>query len=40
MKRIIKACLEQTIKFEMNEEYRKYIADLDKKKTKYKIQYM
>ena len=37
LKRIMKACLEQTIKFEMNEEYRKYIAELDKKKTKYKI---
>lgn len=37
MKRILKACLQQTIKFEMYEEYTKYLADLDKKKIKYRI---
>lgn len=37
MKRILTACLEQTIKFELYEEYTKYIADLEKKNTKYKV---
>lgn len=37
MKRIIDACLEQTIKFEPKEDYEKYKKDLERKNTKYRI---
>ena len=37
VKRILKACLEQTIKFEVYEEYTKYVTDLEKRNTQYKI---
>ncbi len=37
MKRILEACLEQTIKFEPKEDYEKYKKDLERKSTKYTI---
>lgn len=37
MKRILEACLEQTIKFEPKENYEKYKKDLERKSTKYTI---
>ncbi|MCI7767631.1 MAG: hypothetical protein MSJ26_06605 [Oscillospiraceae bacterium] len=37
MKRIITACLEQTIKFEAEEELDAYKAQLDRKSIKYRI---
>ena len=37
MKRILVACLEQTIKFEPKEDYEKYKKDLERKSTKYTI---
>lgn len=37
MKRILEACLEQTIKFEPKEDYEKYKKDLERKSTKYII---
>ena len=37
MKRIIKACLEQTIKFEPKAEYESYKKDLARKNTRYLI---
>ena len=37
MKRILEACLEQTIKFEPKEDYEKYKKDLERKSIKYTI---
>ena len=37
MKRILEACLEQTIKFAPTEDYEKYKKDLERKSTKYTI---
>ena len=37
MKRILEACLEQTIKFEPKEDYEKDKKDLERKSTKYTI---
>lgn len=37
MKRILEACLEQTIKFEPKEDYEKYKKNLERKSTKYTI---
>lgn len=37
MKRIISAYLEQTLKFETEENYQAYIHGLERKQTKFKI---
>ena len=37
MKRIICACLEQTLKFVTEEDYQTFIKTLDRKRVKYKI---
>lgn len=37
MKRIISACLEQTNRFESEEEYSAFISSMNRKQIKYKI---
>ncbi|MDR3332076.1 MAG: hypothetical protein LBT08_05550 [Synergistaceae bacterium] len=37
MKRILSACLEQTIKFESEEEHQAFIANLNRKGVKHKV---